>query len=247
MSGVHFAMEFLHANTKSLLDSGLQDGKYMSAAGKKVVVIGGGDTGTDCIGTSVRHGALRVHTRCDTFAAMLRLSTPLAAPAACRRRADNQPRAAQQAARDARAQQPVALLPQSVQGGLWPRRGCVHLRQGPPHVRSAHQALHRRRGGQPQGAARPWRWSVAVAPNARGVGHASAQPTPRSSHPSHLPSLPLSHVQGLELVSVEWQPSQNGGPPKFVEVPGSEQVSGRSSSAWAAHWHPLCSCTPPMC
>lgn len=38
-------MEFLHANTKSLLDSDLQDGKYISAKGKKVVVIGGGDTG----------------------------------------------------------------------------------------------------------------------------------------------------------------------------------------------------------
>ena len=44
-------MEFLHANTKSLLDSNLEDGAYISAAGKKVVVIGGGDTGTDCIGT----------------------------------------------------------------------------------------------------------------------------------------------------------------------------------------------------
>ena len=44
-------MEFLHANTKSLLDSNLEDGKYISAAGKKVIVIGGGDTGTDCIGT----------------------------------------------------------------------------------------------------------------------------------------------------------------------------------------------------
>lgn len=56
LSGVHFAMEFLHANTKSLLDSNLEDGNYISAKGKKVVVIGGGDTGTDCIGTSVRHG-----------------------------------------------------------------------------------------------------------------------------------------------------------------------------------------------
>jgi hypothetical protein len=56
LSGVHFAMEFLHANTKSLLDSNLKDGKYISAKGKKVVVIGGGDTGTDCIGTSIRHG-----------------------------------------------------------------------------------------------------------------------------------------------------------------------------------------------
>ncbi|XP_007039009.2 PREDICTED: glutamate synthase 1 [NADH], chloroplastic isoform X1 [Theobroma cacao] len=56
LSGVHFAMEFLHANSKSLLDSNLQDGNYISAKGKKVVVIGGGDTGTDCIGTSIRHG-----------------------------------------------------------------------------------------------------------------------------------------------------------------------------------------------
>lgn len=55
-SGIHFAMEFLHANTKSLLDSNLEDGNYISAKGKKVVVIGGGDTGTDCIGTSIRHG-----------------------------------------------------------------------------------------------------------------------------------------------------------------------------------------------
>ena len=53
-------MEFLHANTKSLLDSNLQDGNYISAKGKKVVVIGGGDTGTDCIGTSIRHGCSSV-------------------------------------------------------------------------------------------------------------------------------------------------------------------------------------------
>ncbi|GLT61960.1 hypothetical protein SLA2020_346300 [Shorea laevis] len=60
LSGVHFAMEFLHANTKSLLDSNLEDGNYISAKGKKVAVIGGGDTGTDCIGTSIRHGARSV-------------------------------------------------------------------------------------------------------------------------------------------------------------------------------------------
>ncbi|KXZ50144.1 hypothetical protein GPECTOR_17g780 [Gonium pectorale] len=60
LSGVHFAMEFLTANTKSLLDSGLQDGQYISAAGKKVIVIGGGDTGTDCIATSLRHGATSI-------------------------------------------------------------------------------------------------------------------------------------------------------------------------------------------
>jgi len=56
LQGVHFAMEFLTANTRSLLDSQLSDGKFISAEGKKVVVIGGGDTGTDCIATSLRHG-----------------------------------------------------------------------------------------------------------------------------------------------------------------------------------------------
>ena len=53
--GVHFAMEFLLQNTKSLLDSELEDGNYISAKDKHVIVIGGGDTGTDCIGTSLRH------------------------------------------------------------------------------------------------------------------------------------------------------------------------------------------------
>lgn len=56
LKGVHLAMEFLAAHTKSLLDSNLQDGNYISAKDKKVIVIGGGDTGTDCIGTSMRHG-----------------------------------------------------------------------------------------------------------------------------------------------------------------------------------------------
>ena len=54
--GVHFAMEFLTYNTKSYLDSELDDGHFISAKDKNVIVIGGGDTGTDCIGTSLRHG-----------------------------------------------------------------------------------------------------------------------------------------------------------------------------------------------
>jgi NADPH-dependent glutamate synthase beta subunit-like oxidoreductase len=53
-------MEFLRQNTKSYLDSKLADGHYISAKDKRVVVIGGGDTGNDCIGTSVRHGAKSV-------------------------------------------------------------------------------------------------------------------------------------------------------------------------------------------
>ena len=56
LKGIHFAMEFLTANTKSLLDSGHKDGKYISAKDKNVIVIGGGDTGNDCLGTSMRHG-----------------------------------------------------------------------------------------------------------------------------------------------------------------------------------------------
>jgi len=55
LKGIHFAMEFLHANTKSLLDKH-QNGNYITAKDKHVVVIGGGDTGTDCVGTTMRHG-----------------------------------------------------------------------------------------------------------------------------------------------------------------------------------------------
>ena len=55
--GVHFAMEFLHSNTKALLDG---TEPPISAKGKNVVIIGGGDTGTDCVGTSLRHGCVSV-------------------------------------------------------------------------------------------------------------------------------------------------------------------------------------------
>ena len=55
--GIYFAVDFLTRNTKSLLDSNLTDEKNISAKGKRVMIIGGGDTGNDCVGTSVRHGA----------------------------------------------------------------------------------------------------------------------------------------------------------------------------------------------
>jgi glutamate synthase (NADPH/NADH) small chain len=55
LKGIHFAMDFLTHNTRSLLD-GSQNGDFISADGKDVMVIGGGDTGTDCVGTSLRHG-----------------------------------------------------------------------------------------------------------------------------------------------------------------------------------------------
>jgi glutamate synthase (NADPH/NADH) small chain len=71
LKGIHFAMEFLHANTQQVLDgdevamspwqvrTGM--GQYISAKGKDVIVIGGGDTGTDCVGTSLRHGCHSIH------------------------------------------------------------------------------------------------------------------------------------------------------------------------------------------
>ena len=59
-NGIYFAVDFLRSTTKSLLDSNLSDGKYISAKDKNVVIIGGGDTGNDCVGTSVRHGCKSV-------------------------------------------------------------------------------------------------------------------------------------------------------------------------------------------
>ena len=58
--GIYFAVEYLSATTKSLLNSGLKDKQYISAKGKKVIIIGGGDTGNDCVGTALRHGAASV-------------------------------------------------------------------------------------------------------------------------------------------------------------------------------------------
>ncbi|MCI7638616.1 MAG: glutamate synthase subunit beta [Clostridiales bacterium] len=58
--GIHFAVDYLSSVTKSLLDSGFADGKAITAAGKKVLVIGGGDTGNDCVGTSIRQGCTSV-------------------------------------------------------------------------------------------------------------------------------------------------------------------------------------------
>lgn len=66
LNGIHQAMEFLHKNTKNLLDNASSNGhyrvqngpvgEYINAEGKDVIVIGGGDTGNDCLGTSMRHG-----------------------------------------------------------------------------------------------------------------------------------------------------------------------------------------------
>ena len=58
--GIYFAVDFLKSTTKSLLNSDLEDGNYISAKDKHVIVIGGGDTGNDCVGTAIRHGCASV-------------------------------------------------------------------------------------------------------------------------------------------------------------------------------------------
>ena len=60
LDGVWFAVDFLKETTRALLDSGLAEGTYPSAKGKHVVIVGGGDTGNDCVGTCIRHGCASV-------------------------------------------------------------------------------------------------------------------------------------------------------------------------------------------
>ncbi|MDD6214064.1 MAG: glutamate synthase subunit beta [Firmicutes bacterium] len=58
--GIYFAVDFLTENTKSLLDSNFSDKQYVDTKGKSVVIVGGGDTGNDCVGTAIRHGCKSV-------------------------------------------------------------------------------------------------------------------------------------------------------------------------------------------
>ena len=151
LNGVHFAMEFLHANTKSLLDSDLKDGNYISAKGKKVIVIGGGDTGTDCIGTSLRHGAESIIN--------------------------------------------------------------LELLSKPPETRATNN---------------PWPYYPRVFKVDYGHAEAAAK---YGKDPREYEVLTKrfiddgnGNLKGVEIVSVEWEFPAGGGPPKFKEIPGSEQV-----------------------
>ncbi|MBJ6363682.1 glutamate synthase subunit beta [Paenibacillus sp. GCM10012307] len=60
LKGIHPAMDYLNGTIKSYLDSNLEDGNYISAKDKNVIVIGGGDTGSDCVATALRHGCKSV-------------------------------------------------------------------------------------------------------------------------------------------------------------------------------------------
>lgn len=57
LKGIHFAMEFLPLNNRRNAGDEIPESEWISAAGKNVIIIGGGDTGADCLGTSIRHGA----------------------------------------------------------------------------------------------------------------------------------------------------------------------------------------------
>lgn len=60
LGGVHFAVDFLKSTTKALLNNEYESGNYISAKDKNVLVVGGGDTGNDCVGTCMRHGCKSV-------------------------------------------------------------------------------------------------------------------------------------------------------------------------------------------
>jgi glutamate synthase (NADPH/NADH) small chain len=61
LGGIHFAMEYLTLSNRRCEGDAIPDDRFISAAGKRVVIIGGGDTGADCLGTVHRQGALSVH------------------------------------------------------------------------------------------------------------------------------------------------------------------------------------------
>ncbi len=100
LKGIHFAMDFLTANTKSVLD-GKTKGSFIDAAGRDVIVIGGGDTGTDCIG-NVRPARLQIACAGGNFA---------------------------QTADGPRWGQSVARMAQGLQNGLRPGGGCRKIRR----------------------------------------------------------------------------------------------------------------------
>ena len=119
-AGIYFAVDFLKATTKSLLDSGLEDGSFISAKDKHVLIIGGGDTGNDCAGTSIRHGCVSV-TQLEMM------------PKPSRR---------------AGGEQHLAGMAQNPQNRLRPGGSHKHIRFRPKAVPDHCKGIHKRRGRQ---------------------------------------------------------------------------------------------------
>jgi NAD(P)H-dependent glutamate synthase small subunit len=184
LDGIHFAMEFLTTNTKSLLNSNLEDGKYISAKDKRVVVIGGGDTGADCIGTALRHGCKSLvnlellDQRCRQSVAAVAEDPPLRLCARGSRRAlrcgsAQLCRRLERVRRPRRARRSGAHQPRAVAAGEWRaaeddrRRGiCRDARCG---SRPARDGLPRARGVSGRGSRHRARSALELPRRARQV------------------------------------------------------------------------------
>ena len=115
LAGIHFAVDFLSSDTRSMLDDDIRDVGWVSARHKDVIVIGGGDTGTDCVATSLRHG-------CNSY-----------------RSVRDPARAAAATAFD----QPLAGVAAHSQAGLRAGGGPLDVRQGSSCLLRADQAFRR--------------------------------------------------------------------------------------------------------
>ena len=123
LKGIHFAMDFLTANTRALLDRH-KNGNFISAEGKDVIVIGGGDTGTDCVGTSLRQG-------CKSLVQVEILPKPPIG---------------------ARQGQSVAGMAEGLPDGLRPAGSGGEIRRRPAGLSHHRQKIHRRQPGTGQGS-----------------------------------------------------------------------------------------------
>jgi len=143
LKGIHFAMEFLPLQNKRNQGDSISEDQFISAKGKNVIILGGGDTGSDCHGTSLRQGAKKVYS--------------------------------------------LELLPKppekrALNSNPWPEWGKVF------RASSSHQ----------EGGLRDWSVMTKRFSGEGGV------------------------VKKIHMVRLDWVESQNGSPPKMVEIPGSE-------------------------
>ena len=151
LAGIHLAMDFLTRNTKSLLDDNLASDNYISAKDLDVIVIGGGDTGADCIGTSLRHG-------CKSLVNFELLDRPPANRA---------------------AEQSLAGVAADLSRRLFARRVEGQERPRPARVQHSHEGIRRRerpRDRREDGRSRLVEARRAVRPSAKSTGSEKVWP-----------------------------------------------------------------------